>query len=222
MNTKNLFRVFPLISFFIALLAMIHFFPQSVGGIIDYLHDPDIDGSKGYLSLYYITILIAIVYIPAWLLLLKEEIKPADLILNLFALVFFPLAIGFSQWLWEVLGWIVMGFFLFIVAAMAGQDEDSDGGMNGGVLGTLLLAFTGYLGFRIFSEYKALYDILLIGFYGVVLLSGVMTKLFVVSKEFALENAKQGLRTSKMVFYYSVPVLLFLFFAGLWVVSSYI
>jgi hypothetical protein len=209
MIEKNLFRALPIVSFFAALLTMLHFFPDLANRLVHYLHEIDLEDSQGYKSLYAIVIPVAIAYFLTWLLLLKDKVDGVTLFFLLLVLGFFPLAIGLSQWLWNFLGWALMIIFLFgaFVCYIGAEDQ------NAPKLILMLLIFLAYLGFRIFAEYKALYDILLVGVYGAALLLNAVTALFVATKTDS--------KNPKIVFYCSVPLLLFVFFVGL-VVTSFV
>jgi hypothetical protein len=207
MIEKNLFRALPLVSFFAALLAMLHFFPDLANGLVHYLHERDLEDSQGYKSLYVIVTPVAIAYFLTWQLLLKDKIEWTTLFFLLLVLALFPLAIGLSQWLWNFLGWALMGVFLFGAIGCLLEVEDK----NDPRLITMILIFLAYLGFRIFAEYKAIYDILLVGLYGTALLSDTIITLFIATKTDS--------KNPKIVFYCSVPLLLFVFFVSLAIVS---
>jgi hypothetical protein len=150
---------------------------------------------------------VTIAYILTYLLLLKDKIEGGMLIFQLFVLALFPIAIGLSQWLWNFLGWVLMAVFLFGAFISLFGEEDK----NEPKLITMILIFLAYIGFRIFAEYKALYDILLVSIYGVALILDAVTALFIATKTDS--------KNPKIVFYCSVPLLLFVFFVSLAVVA---
>ena len=119
-NTKAYYylRSLPICAAALVYLIILRIYPEFVGDLHSYIVDsnPEEHFSQYGWSLYYIIIPFCIAATS------RIEYHWSAII----ALVVYPIALCLSYWLWELLGWVVMGVTLFGTVGLVSTDDRND------------------------------------------------------------------------------------------------
>ena len=173
-NRANVLRSLPVIAGALLFLVVLRYVPEMIDALSSYIvnSDPEEKFSEYGWKLYYIIVPLCIVG-------LSRPKKNWPVIL---AILLAPVILAFSYWLWEILGWVVIGVYFYVIAILMLAFDAS-----------LLLVFTagiaavGYAVLRILALFgnEHLLGIADVGFIG--LLGGYMLVVGIVDV-FRLED----------------------------------
>ncbi len=157
----------------------------------------------GWEALYWITVPLFLSAIP--LFIMKKSAYKGNWWVHLLFCGLYPLIVAASVWLWELLGLVLMAgaFLVFSIGFVNDTEKDQAGTIY------FWVVFIAYILVRLFGPHYGINDYILLALYGGYLLRHSAIILF-----------KDNEYSSGAQVYYTVPLLISLFFAVLWAVTA--